>query len=241
MKILTIIPARAGSKGIPHKNIQKINGKYLVQYPIECAKKSKFVNRIIVSTDGEKIANVAKKYGAEVPFLRPKKYSHSKASQLDVIIHTLNYLEKNESYIPDIITILHPTNPFTTSTLLDRSISKLKNSKTDLVLGVMPIKTHPFRSFWHKSKLLKKFSSDFDKYYQRQLFPPLYFPTGDIYTFWHKSFKKYGKVFCPKITPLFYKKNEISMTIDTPFDLFQCEMMMKNWKSYKREHKFKTF
>ena len=105
----------------------------------------------------------------------------------------------------------------------------------------MPIKTHPFRSFWHKSKLLKKFSSDFDKYYQRQLFPPLYFPTGDIYTFWYKSFKKYGKVFCPKITPLFYKKNEISMTIDTPFDLFQCEMMMKNWKSYKREHKFKTF
>lgn len=237
MKILTIIPARAGSKGIPQKNLQKLNGKHLVQYPIECARNSRFVNRIIVSTDGEKIADIARKSGAEVPFLRPKKYSHSNASQLDVIIHALGYLKKNESYTPDIITILHPTNPFTTSTILDRSIIKLRKSNTDLVLGVMPVKTHPFRSFWHKSKFLKKFTIDFDKYYQRQLFPPLYFPTGDIYTFWHKSFKKYGKVFCPKITPLFYKKDEISMTIDTLFDLFQCEMVMKDWKSYKKRKK----
>lgn len=233
MKILSIIPARAGSKGIRNKNIRNLNGKHLVEYPIICAKKSKFVNRIIVSTDGEKIAKIAKDAGAEVPFLRPKKYSHSKASQLDVIKHTLTFLEKNESYIPDIVVILHPTNPFVTSDLLDRSIKKLKKSNADLILGVMPVKTHPFRSFWHDSQYLKKFSPDFDKFYQRQLFPLLYFPTGDIYTFWYKSFKKYGKVFCPKIEPLFYKKDEISMNIDTPFDLFLSEMTMKYWKNYK--------
>lgn len=234
MEILTIIPARAGSKGIKNKNIRKLNGKHLVEYPIICAKKSKFVNRIIVSTDGEKIAKIAKSAGAEVPFLRPKKYSHSKSSQLDVVKHTLDFLEKNESYIPDIVTILHPTNPFITTNLLDRSIKKLKKSNADLVLGVLPVKTHPFRSFWHNSKYLKKFSSDFDKFYQRQLFPSLFFPSGDIYTFWYKSFRKYGKVFCPKIEPLFYKKDEISMNIDTPFDLFLCEMTMKSWTNYKK-------
>ena len=235
MKILTIIPARAGSKGIPHKNIRKLNGKHLVEYPIHCAKKSKFVNRIIVSTDGKKIADISKKAGAEVPFIRPRKFSHGKASQLDVVNHTLDFLAKTESYEPDIVTILHPTNPFTSSELLDRSIKKLKKSSADLVLGVKPVKTHPFRSFWLKSKMLQKFNSDFDKYYQRQLFPSLFFPTGDIYTFWYKSFKKYGKVFGPKIEPLLYKKDEISMNIDTPFDLFLCEMTMKYWKNYKKK------
>lgn len=230
MKILCVIPARAGSKGIINKNIQKLNGRYLIEYSILCAKKSKLVNKIIVSTDGVEIAKIAKKNGVEVPFKRPKKYSHSKAAELDVIKHAINFLEESESYIPDIITILHPTNPFVTPENLDKSIKKLKKSDADLVLGVMPVRTHPFRSFWHKSKLLEKFTPDFDRYFQRQTFPKLYFPTGDIYTFWYKSFKKYGKVFCPKIEPLIYKKDEITMNIDTPFDLFLAEKTIKFWK-----------
>ena len=236
MKILCIIPARSGSKGIANKNIQKLYGKHLVEYSILCAKNSKLVNRIIVSTDGEKIAKIAKKSGAEVPFRRPKKYSHNKASELDVIKHALNFLEKSESYIPDIVTILHPTNPFVTSKNLDRSITKLKKSDADLVLGVKPVITHPFRSFWYQSKYLKKFSKDFDRYFQRQTFPPLYFPSGDIYTFWYKSLKKYGKVFGPKIEPLIYKDGEITMNIDTPLDLFLAEMTMKFWKKYKKNN-----
>jgi CMP-N,N'-diacetyllegionaminic acid synthase len=240
MEILCIIPARAGSKGIKNKNIQKLNGKYLIEHVISSAKKSKLINRIIVSTDGDEIKKIAEKNGIEVPFKRPKKYAHSKAAELDVIKHAIDFLEKSESYIPDIITILHPTNPFVTAENLDKSIKKLKKSKADLVLGVMPVETHPFRSFWHKSKFLEKFSPDFDKYFQRQTFPPVYFPTGDIYTFWYKSFKKYGKVFCPKIEPLFYKNKEITMNIDTPFDLFLAEMTMKYWKkdeknNFKRE------
>jgi len=235
VKILCIIPARAGSKGIINKNIQKLYGRHLIEYSIFCAKKSKLVNRIIVSTDGDKIAKIAKKLGAEVPFKRPKRYSHSKSAELDVIKHTLSFLEKSESYTPDIITVLHPTNPFVTSENLDKSIKKLKKSDADLVLGVMPVETHPYRSFWYKSKFLEKFSPDFDKYFQRQTFPALYFPTGDIYTFWYKSFKKYGKVFCPKIEPLIYKDEEITMNIDTPFDLFLAEMTMKFWKKYKKK------
>jgi N-acylneuraminate cytidylyltransferase/CMP-N,N'-diacetyllegionaminic acid synthase len=238
MKILCIIPAREGSKGIVNKNIQKLNGKHLIEYSISCAKNSDLVNRIIVSTDGDKIAKISKKAGAEIPFKRPKKWSHDKASQLDVIKHTLEFLEKSEAYFPDIITILHPTNPFVTSKNLDKSIRKLRRSKADLVLGVMAVKTHPFRSFWHKSQFLEKFSKDFDKYYQRQTFPKLYSPTGDIYTFRYSSFKKYGKIFGPKIEPLIYSPEEITMNIDSPYDLFLSEMTMKFWEKYKKSKQF---
>ena len=238
MKILCIIPAREGSKGIIDKNIQKLNGKHLIEYAILCAKNSDLVNRIIVSTDGDKIAKISKKAGAEIPFKRPKKWSNDKASQLDVIKHTLEFLEKSESYVPDIITVLHPTNPFVTSKNVDKSIRKLKRSKADLVLGVMAVKTHPFRSFWYKSQFLEKFSKDFDKYYQRQTFPKLYSPTGDIYTFSYKSFKKYGKIFGPKIEPLIYSSEEITMNIDSTFDLFLSEMILKYWKKNKKSKQF---
>ena len=187
--ILAIIPARGGSKGIHQKNIKKINGVPIVCLAGLCAKNISQIDRVIISTDCEKIISVSKQYGLDVPFKRPKKWSTDKASQLDVIKHTIKFLEKSEEYFPDIITVLHPTNPFVTSKNLDKSIRKLKRTKADLVLGVMPVKTHPFRSFWYRSQFLEKFSKDFDKYYQRQTFPKLYSPTGDIYTFRYKSFK----------------------------------------------------
>jgi CMP-N,N'-diacetyllegionaminic acid synthase len=238
VKILAIIPARGGSKGIPQKNIRLLNGKPLIEYPIDCAKNSKLINRIIVSTDSIKIAKIARDAGAEVPFLRPKEISNDTASQLDVLKHTLDFLEKEESYTPDIITWLHATNPFTTPQTVVKSIKMLKNSKSDLVLGVFRMHAHPYRSFLLENNRLKRFSKDFDKYYQRQLYPSLYFPTGDIYTFWYKSFKKYGKIFAPNITPLIYEKDEISINIDTPFDFFVAEMVLKHWNKFKR--KFST-
>ena len=110
----------------PAKNIAAVaesNGISTINkfFGIETAKE--------LSSDGKKIADISKKAGAEVPFIRPKKFSHGKASQLDVVNHTLDFLAKTESYEPDIVTILHPTNPFTSSELLDRSIKKLKNIK----------------------------------------------------------------------------------------------------------------
>ena len=235
MKILAIVIARIGSKGIPQKNLQKLAKIPLVEHSINCAKNSKLVNRIIVSTDSKKLAKISKNAGAEIPFLRPKKFARDSSSQLDVIKHALDFLEKNDSYIPDIVTILHPTNPFRSPELLDSSIKLLKKSNADLVIEVAEVTTHPYRSFWYKSNFLKQFSPNFHKFYQRQLFPPLYFPTGNIYTFWYKSYKRNGVIFGPKIKPIFAKKNEISINIDTPYDLFVAEMTLKNWKKYKKK------
>ena len=229
-KILAIIPARSGSKNIPMKNIQAVNKKPLIAYTIESALNSNKINRVIVSTDSSRIANTSKKYGAEIPFLRPKKYSTSNSSTNSVISHALDYLSKKENYIPDIITLLQPTNPFRTSVDIDRSIRLLQKSTATSVLGVGKIKKHPYRTFWLNNKFLKPFKSDFKKFFQRQLLPALYSPTGTIYTFWHMTFKKYGNYYGPKIQPLILD-NEID--IDDWEDLFFSEMKLKYWDNFK--------
>ena len=102
MKVVAIIPARSGSKGIRLKNIKKLNGKPLIQYTIDVAKKCKMIDRILVSTDSQKIANISKKLGVEVPFLRPKKISGDYSSDLDTFKFNENWLNNNLNYKTDI-------------------------------------------------------------------------------------------------------------------------------------------
>ncbi len=236
MKILAVITARGGSKGIPQKNLRKLDEKPLIEYTIQAAKSSRLINKIIVSTDSQKIANFSKSRHVEVPFLRPKKLSQSNSSTIDVIYHTVEYLKKHENYVPDIITILQPTSPLRTSNELDKSIKLLKNSKNvTSILGVTKVKNHPFLYFEIKNSFLKPSKSDFQKYFQRQQFPTFFYPTGSIYTFWYKTLKKYGNIYGPKIKPLLIDVED-SIDIDTPNDLFAAEMKIKNWKKFMRRY-----
>tara|TARA_A100001015_G_scaffold198810_1_gene221867 strand:+ start:862 stop:1374 length:513 start_codon:yes stop_codon:yes gene_type:complete len=122
-KILAVIPARAGSKGITKKNIVNLQNVPLIAYSIEAAKRSNLVTRIICSTDSQEIANIAVKYGAEVPFLRPKEISKDNSTDLDAFKHVINWLHENESYNPDLILQLRPTSPLRTVQMIDDSIS----------------------------------------------------------------------------------------------------------------------
>ena len=99
-KVLAIIPARSGSKSVPHKNIRLINGKPMLAYSIEHAKESKYINRIILSTDSEEYAAIGREYGAEVPFLRPAEYATDTALDIDVFYHCLSFLTAS-SYLPN--------------------------------------------------------------------------------------------------------------------------------------------
>ena len=112
-KILCIIPARSGSKGIPHKNIKDYNGKPLLGWSIVQAKESKYVSRmrIIVSTDSMEYKQVALEYGAEVPFLRPSEIAQDLSPDSHTIKHALDWLSDNESYVPDVVLHLRPTQP----------------------------------------------------------------------------------------------------------------------------------
>lgn len=233
VKVLALIPARGGSKGIPQKNIQKLGGKPLIKYSILTAKRSNFIDRIIVSTDDKKIARISKLCGAEVPFLRPKKISRDSSPGIDFIKHALEFLGKRESYYPDIIIILQPTSPFRTTKMIDDSVRMLKNSNATCVLSVSRAKKHhPFWSFQKKNGFLVPFHKDFKKYFRRQLLPNLFFPTGAIYTFWFDNLKNYESIYGPKVKPMIIKDDIINLDIDDLFDLFISEMIIRHWKTY---------
>ena len=97
-KILCIIPARSGSKGLPGKNIKRLLGKPLLYYTIKQARRSKYIDRVIVSTDSKKIAGLAKRFGAEIPFMRPKGLARDNSSGIDVLLHAVDWMEKKVRY-----------------------------------------------------------------------------------------------------------------------------------------------
>lgn len=152
MNILAIIPARSGSKSVPHKNIRLINGKPMLSYSIEHAQKSKYINRIILSTDCEKYAKIGLEYGAEVPFLRPAEYATDNALDIDVFYHCLKYLKDNENYQADIVVQLRPTYPIRDINDIDNMIQiLLENEELDSARSIAPAKEIPYK-MWHKQE-----------------------------------------------------------------------------------------
>ncbi|MDO8619769.1 MAG: acylneuraminate cytidylyltransferase family protein [bacterium] len=136
MHILAIIPARGGSKGIVNKNIRAFAGKPLLAHTIDTAQGSRKINRIVVSTDSKKIADVAKKYGAEVPFLRPPEFSGDSAKVADAITHLLFKMREDEGYVPDYIVLLQPTSPLRATADIDSAIDLLLKRKAPAVVSV---------------------------------------------------------------------------------------------------------
>lgn len=120
LSFLGFIPARAQSKGIPAKHLRKLRGKPIIEYTIEAACASRYLDRVIVSTDSEEIATLARKAGAEVPFLRPGNIAGDKSPIGDAVSHLIKYLADNEGYSPDIFVALYPTSPFRRAGLIDQ-------------------------------------------------------------------------------------------------------------------------
>ncbi len=186
-KVLAIIPARGGSKGIPRKNIRLFAGYPLIAWSIAAAKQSEWVTRIIVSTDDEEIAAVAREWGAETPFLRPVELAQDKTTDLPVFEHALKWLEDVEGYHPEIVLQLRPTSPIRPRTMLDDSIRILReHSDADSVRGVVPAGQNPFKMwrFNGENKPLNPLLGvdGIDEPYNapRQILPPVYWQTGHI-------------------------------------------------------------
>ena len=181
MKILGIIPARGGSQGIPGKNIKLLNGKPLIAYTIKQALAAKLLDRVIVSTDNEGIANCAVEYGAEVPFLRPSELASSNATSLSVILHALEFYSKlGEVY--DIICLLQPTSPYRPEGAIDASITKYKASLSRSLVSIrrLPAHYHPYWTFLQNKDGLKPIMEG-SLISRRQDLPPAYHRDGAIY------------------------------------------------------------
>lgn len=141
IKNLAIIPARGGSKGIPGKNIRIFHGKPLIVYTIEQARKTGLFDRIIVDTDDKKIATVARKYGAETPFLRPKKLASDKSSVIDAVLLLLKRLKEKENYTADIITLLQTTSPLREISDIKKCCKSMQDPQIKSVCTIC--ETHP--------------------------------------------------------------------------------------------------
>lgn len=186
MNILALIPARSGSKGIPHKNIKNFKNKPLLAWSIEQAKSSKYINRIIVSTDSEEYAKIANQYGAETPFLRPKEISQDLSTDKEFIKQAVKWLRDNENYRPDLIVQLRPTYPTRKINIIDETIKiMMDEQRYDSLRTVIPFKKSPFKMYRIiKERLIPLHQSVDDKLEPynlcRQALPDTYLHNGYI-------------------------------------------------------------
>ncbi len=226
MRILGIIPARIGSKAIKFKNIKNFNGKPLIYWTIKPALKSK-LDKVIVSTDSLKIKKISKKYGCEVPFIRPKKFSKDNSKGIDVIKHAINFFSIKKSLNFDAVMMLQPTCPFRTSQDINNAIQIMKKNKADSVLSLVDVEGfHPARmKFIINHKIKSPSYAEKKENLPRQKLKKVYLRSGLIYLLKTHLLKKntlIGKKSYPIITP-----KSRSFNIDTILDFKIAEIFMK--------------
>lgn len=239
MDVLAIIPARGGSKKLPRKNIANLCNKPLIYYSINVAKESQLISRIIVSTDDPEIAEVAKNYGAEVPFIRPSVFSQDLTPDLPVFTHALIWLLDNMNYLPDIVVHLRPTSPVRKAPIVDKAIKLLMdNPEAHSVRAVVIPDENPYK-MWkidnegYLEPIMK--TSIREAYNQpRQILTPVYWQTGYVDVVWSHVILNKGSMTGDRILPLILEnipKHKID--IDTQEKLDEAEKLMR--KSNKSE------
>ncbi|AOR23406.1 cytidylyltransferase domain-containing protein [Clostridium taeniosporum] len=230
-EILAIIPARGGSKGVKMKNIKLLNGMPLIAYTILASKKSRFINRTVVSTDNIEIANVSRKFGAEVPYLRPKILARDNSLTIDSVFHMLNFLEKKENYCPEYVLLLQCTSPLRNEFHIDESIKKLMKSDFDGLASICESEVNPYWTNILKSEKLEYFIKEGKNITRRQDLPHIYRYNGAIFLAKTESLKK-EKSFEVKNLTGYIMEKEYSIDIDTEIDFRIAEAIMKNKENY---------
>ncbi len=183
MRVLGVVPARGGSKGVPRKNIRLLGGKPLLQYTAEAALATRLLSRVVLSTDSEEIAAVGKSCGLEVPFLRPAELAEDDSPTLPVVQHAVRWME-NHSEGFDAVCLLQPTNPFRRPEDIDSCIELLEASGADAVVTIIPVPTeyNPHWVYFRNGSGLLRLSTGEDKPIpRRQELPPAYHRDGSVY------------------------------------------------------------
>jgi CMP-N,N'-diacetyllegionaminic acid synthase len=157
--IIALIPARSGSKGVPNKNIMLFNDIPLIAYSIAAAKKSKLIDRVIVSTDSQEYAEIALKYGAEVPFIRPKNISCDTSTDLHFFYHALDWLKNNELFVPKFIAHLRPTTPIRDPQIIDKALSSFIESEFSALRSCHEMTESSYKTFEIEDMKLKSICS----------------------------------------------------------------------------------
>ncbi|MCB0678475.1 MAG: acylneuraminate cytidylyltransferase family protein, partial [Saprospiraceae bacterium] len=181
-RIVGIVPARGGSKSIPRKNVKLLGGIPLIAYSIEAGLRSKYLDRVIVSTDDPEIAAVAREWGAEVPFMRPAELAGDLATDLPVFEHALRWLEE-EGYRCDAVVQLRPTSPFRPPACVDEAVEVLLSGNADSVRGITPSGQNPYKMWRIEDGMMQPLlDSEFAEPYNmpRQELPDTFWQTGHV-------------------------------------------------------------
>jgi CMP-N-acetylneuraminic acid synthetase len=227
-KILALIPARAGSKGIKNKNIACLGGFPLIAWTIREALKSKFISHLIVSTDSVKIAEIARQYGCHVPFMRPKILAGDQSPTVPVLLHALRRMEKDVGRFSHVV-LLQPTSPFRTVDDIDHGIELSIKSNADSLVSVSEAKTHPFLAVrLDSSGIVKSFLPNRQCFVRRQKFPSAYQINGMLYVTKRDVLIKEKTLFPSGRTLGFVTAPENSFDIDTPEDLLMAETILSH-------------
>jgi YrbI family 3-deoxy-D-manno-octulosonate 8-phosphate phosphatase len=230
--ILALIPARGGSKGIPRKNIKPFAGYPLVAWSIAAGLQANSVSRVIVSTDDEEIAAVAREYGAEAPFLRPAEFAQDRSPDLPTFEHALKWLEDIEGYKPDYVLQLRPTSPLRPRDMVDSAVKILiENPDADSVRGVVPAGQNPFKMWRFNGydkpmKPLLEVDGIAEPYNApRQILPPTYWQTGHIDAIRTTTITRKNSLTGSVVYPLVIDPR-YTVDIDTPSDWAKYEALV---------------
>ncbi len=227
MKVLAIIPARGGSKGLPGKNIKNLIDKPLIAWSIEQALGSKYVDKVYVSTESEEIAKVAVKYGAMVPFYRPIELAQDSSKTSEVLLHFIEQFETNGDYY-DYILLLEPTSPLRDSTDIDEAFEKLlQNKKAKSIVGVGLVESqHPSFCIKIDNNGFIQSENDF-KVLRRQEIEPLYYYEGSIYISEIETYKNIKNFYHKQTLAHLFPKWK-TFEIDDQTDFIIVEALLKN-------------
>jgi CMP-N,N'-diacetyllegionaminic acid synthase len=228
MKILAVVPARGGSKGIPRKNIRPLLGKPLIAWTIDATQRANQLDRTIISTEDQEIADVARAEGAEVPFMRPPTLAKDDTPTLPVIQHALHWLEENEGYRPDAVMILQPTSPLRQSHHIDEAIQVLKEDpQADSLVSCINVPHH-----FHPRKVMRRASTGYLHPYRkeeaivrRQDLEPLVARNGAAIYLARREVLDHG-IFGSRLLPFMMVEGD-SVDIDEVSDFEKAEQVLK--------------
>ncbi len=230
MRFVGIITARGGSKGIPGKNIADLGGKPLIAWTIEAALQSKCLQKIIVSTDDDQIAEISRKFGAEVPFKRPEELSGDKSAHIPVVQHAVKWLEDNGNAVYDYIVLLQPTSPFRIGEDIDAAAKLAIEKNAVAITSVSSTGCHPcYAQKINKEGIVEHYIERAnDEYVRRQDLEPAYIENGAIFIVRRDALMNDNVLDPAGQTYACIMPEERALDIDTPLDLRIANLLMND-------------
>jgi CMP-N,N'-diacetyllegionaminic acid synthase len=231
---LAIIPARGGSKGLPNKNIKELCGKPLIAWSIEAGLNSQYLDEVMVTTDSQEIANIARQYGANVPFLRPAELATDIATTFDAIKHVINFYKSNFGKEFDYIVLLEPTSPLREKQDIDKAIEQLLDSRADSIVGVCKTESQnpAFLVYKNMNNYISGYENKDMKPLRRQDIKEVYFFEGSVYASKTKALMNKA-TFYHNSTIGYEVEKYKSLEIDDMDDFVMVEAVMK-YKGYEK-------